>query len=207
MADDDLIGKKFGRLTIIETAESRIYKSKYGIKKRIAYLCICDCGKQIEALKHNLLSGDKISCGCRLGLNGEYGEPDPKESSQKELFRRYRDNAKRKSLEFTLDIDFFISLINSCCHYCGIEPNTTFNCFLNKKGENRSKTRGINPTQYAQAAWIIYNGIDRKNNANGYSRNNVVPCCSDCNYMKKAKSYKEFIEWLDRITAFRKEIL
>jgi hypothetical protein len=37
-------------------------------------------------------------------------------------------------------------------------------------------------------------GIDRVDNDRGYVQGNVVPCCSDCNWMKGQKSYVEFIE-------------
>lgn len=54
----DLIGKKIGRLSVIEDTGKR------NNSKRIIYLCKCDCGvyKEIDAL--NLRSGDTKSCGC-----------------------------------------------------------------------------------------------------------------------------------------------
>jgi hypothetical protein len=41
---------------------------------------------------------------------------------------------------------------------------------------------------------IIGIGLDRKDAKLGYSIGNVIPCCSGCNYMKKSKTEKEFIE-------------
>jgi hypothetical protein len=37
------------------------------------------------------------------------------------------------------------------------------------------------------------NGIDRKLNTLGYTLENSVPCCSDCNYLKNKRSYIEFL--------------
>ena len=43
------------------------------------------------------------------------------------------------------------------------------------------------------------NGVDRKNNDIGYLINNVVACCSTCNYMKRDLSYDDFKEHLIKI--------
>ena len=39
----------------------------------------------------------------------------------------------------------------------------------------------------------IYNGIDRINNSKGYIKDNCVPCCKACNFMKKAQTKEKFI--------------
>jgi len=52
----DLIGKKFGKLIVVE---------KYGHKeKHILWLCQCDCGNKVVILGYSLRSGDTKSCGC-----------------------------------------------------------------------------------------------------------------------------------------------
>lgn len=51
-----MIGKKFGRLTVIGEAPARGHY-KY-------YLCLCDCGNKKEIYKDNLLGGLTSSCGC-----------------------------------------------------------------------------------------------------------------------------------------------
>lgn len=52
----DLIGKKFGRLTVI--------KFDKVIDKNAYWLCQCECGKQCSAARRSLISGRKNSCGC-----------------------------------------------------------------------------------------------------------------------------------------------
>lgn len=42
-------------------------------------------------------------------------------------------------------------------------------------------------------------GIDRLNPKLGYLKNNIVPCCSRCNYMKSVMQEKEFIEQMIKI--------
>lgn len=56
----DLIGQRFGRLTVIERAGS----NKYG---RAMWLCKCDCGTESVKQGKLLLNGHCKSCGC-----GEY---------------------------------------------------------------------------------------------------------------------------------------
>lgn len=52
-----LLGKQFGRLTVIEETSKR----KYG---DIVWKCQCECGNIKEIMTRNLVSGDTISCGC-----------------------------------------------------------------------------------------------------------------------------------------------
>lgn len=57
----DLTGKTFGKLTVLQRAENKIYPS--GRKKR-QWLCVCTCGKQTLAMSEKLINGRKKSCGC-----------------------------------------------------------------------------------------------------------------------------------------------
>jgi len=51
----NLTGQKFGRLT------ARAYISR---GRRSVWVCICECGGEVEATSGNLLSGNTQSCGC-----------------------------------------------------------------------------------------------------------------------------------------------
>lgn len=53
----NLIGKKFGKLAVIERAEN----DKSG---QTQWLCECDCGNRIIVQRSNLKSGNTKSCGC-----------------------------------------------------------------------------------------------------------------------------------------------
>ena len=55
----DLTGKKYGKLTVIERAES----SPNG---KVRWICKCDCGriKSKSVFSHDLISGKVKSCGC-----------------------------------------------------------------------------------------------------------------------------------------------
>lgn len=62
----DLVGKQFGRLTVLSLKS----KGKY-----TAWNCKCQCGNEKVVYQHNLTSGDITSCGCRRRETGKkYGE-------------------------------------------------------------------------------------------------------------------------------------
>lgn len=44
-------------------------------------------------------------------------------------------------------------------------------------------------------------GIDRTNNEIGYEIDNVVPCCSTCNFMKYTLNLKTFLDHIQKIIA------
>lgn len=53
---EDLKGKRFGRLVVLEQAETR--------HTRTRWLCKCDCGKTKIIQSNHLKSGASTSCGC-----------------------------------------------------------------------------------------------------------------------------------------------
>jgi hypothetical protein len=55
----DLIGSKFGKLTVVSLA--RIEKTQH-------WNCLCDCGKSVVVPTRNLRVGHNKSCGCNKGL-------------------------------------------------------------------------------------------------------------------------------------------
>lgn len=56
----DMTGQKFGRLTVLHP----VFMQKTASKKKMAWLCRCDCGKEKIVLRNNLISGRTKSCGC-----------------------------------------------------------------------------------------------------------------------------------------------
>ena len=57
----DLVGKKFGNLTVIEFAGQNKHHSR-------TWLCRCDCGNTTVVTTNKLTTGNTKSCGC-LKLN------------------------------------------------------------------------------------------------------------------------------------------
>lgn len=97
------------------------------------------------------------------------------------MYARTKNSAKIRKMKFTLTREDIANLIFLNCHYCGVEPEQTYRTLV--------KT---------------FNGIDRKNNNEGYTIDNCLPCCMTCNYGKRDMPYNNFIKYLDRIILFRK---
>lgn len=56
----DLVGRKFGRLTVVERANDL----PSGKHKAVAWRCKCDCGNEKIVRACNLINGNTTSCGC-----------------------------------------------------------------------------------------------------------------------------------------------
>ena len=99
------------------------------------------------------------------------------------LWLAYVNGSTRRELEFRLTKEEFRALTSAKCFYCGIPP-------ISKK-HGKIKTHGA----------YIYNGIDRVNNTAGYTADNCVTCCTDCNQSKHTRTQQEFYDWIKRLHA------
>jgi hypothetical protein len=139
----------------------------------IYWKCLCDCGKEIICLGHRLRSGNKKSCGCLF--KKPWGV-----ASFNYLLRQYKRDAERRCHTFELTEDEFFTLTQGDCFYCGKAPSQV----MKHKGNNGD---------------YIYNGIDRINSSIGYTIDNCVSCCVQCNKGKMSLSQTEFYSLIDRI--------
>lgn len=58
-------GQKFGKLTVVELTEKRLYINPQGKKLfKKYYKCKCDCGNEVIIYQGKLTSGQTKSCGC-----------------------------------------------------------------------------------------------------------------------------------------------
>ena len=72
MVKTDIIGQKFGKLTVIGIDKS------YLNPKNPKYICICECGNKKSIFKSSLTCGRSKSCGCnqykgKKGINATHG--------------------------------------------------------------------------------------------------------------------------------------
>lgn len=184
MKFEDLIGKRFTRLTVTHQAPS----NKHGHTK---WHCICDCGNTIVAYASDLKRGGRPSCGCLKSEKiSALRKLTPGQAGLNQIYGQYRKSARRRDIEFHLTHSEFESLIDKNCHYCGTGP------MLRAFGEVRMATKNVNGN-------FIYTGIDRKDNSQGYHNDNCVTCCKQCNFAKNNMSYEEFITYLDRLVVYR----
>jgi hypothetical protein len=85
--------------------------------------------------------------------------------------KSYMRNARARGYEWLLSDQESASMFRQPCHYC---LRTT-----------------------ADVGMLM--GIDRKDNSEGYSASNTVPCCRNCNIAKGASLYESFIAYLEAI--------
>ena len=167
------IGKKFGKLTIIDLKIQGRYKSYF--------ICKCDCGNVIKKEASRITTNGKWgikSCGCyrkdyekgcRTFPNGE--------AMFNALLGSYKHHAKTRNLPFKLTVDEFRKLTKQNCYYCNSIP----------KGKKQAKGT---PSVY------VFSGLDRLNSDLGYIKRNVVPCCSICNRAKNTMRLTDFKNWI-----------
>jgi hypothetical protein len=53
---DDIIGRRFGRLTVVSFHSVENRKSRFNV--------VCDCGQEKHVRRNNLITGQVKSCGC-----------------------------------------------------------------------------------------------------------------------------------------------
>lgn len=86
--------------------------------------------------------------------------------------KRYVQSAKRRNLQWALNDHECHTLFTAACHYCAESP---------------------------PAASL--NGIDRIDSTKGYTRDNVVACCKQCNWAKGRLTYHQFLTMCRKIAA------
>lgn len=81
--DHEVLGRRFGRLTVLDYAHSRPGEA--------VYLCRCDCGRLCCVDGHSLKSGNTSSCGC--------GEADNRRGiSERAVAAHHRDGTNLAQL-------------------------------------------------------------------------------------------------------------
>lgn len=114
MKSNNLIGKKYGMLTVIEKADNS------GISK---WVCECECGNVKTVFGTNLTNGRTTSCGCTKNKHGD---------SKTALYNRY-NQAKRLGMceEWLTDYQAFKDWVtangyNDNCKITRLDSNKPF---------------------------------------------------------------------------------
>ena len=95
---NDLTGKKYGRLLVIERAED--YVSPKG-KHETQWMCECECGNRRVVRSLFLSNGHTVSCGCaKKGVHVKHGDATYKSASRlygvwAGMLQRCRDQKKK----------------------------------------------------------------------------------------------------------------
>ena len=146
----------------------------------------------------NLSSGKSKSCGCLkiefLKKSGnQYGEYKDREFAilkhQYNMIKKRQKELKKRDNnpdEIIISFEDYCDLIKNNCIYCGLEPN--------RKIKDR-----LNRDKLMSDTIVTVNGIDRFDSKKGYTKENSVPCCFECNRSKSDMSEIDFLNFIKRV--------
>lgn len=101
------------------------------------------------------------------------------------LYYKYKHHANTVGVPFDISVEKFSVLVHMDCFYCGISPAQEL--VLPRKVDN----------------YLLYNGVDRKICALGYTDENCVACCWPCNQAKRDWPIDQFEKmvraWSERV--------
>ena len=177
-----VIPEKIGSLTIEEIIEDN---NNLNLRK---FKCKCKCGNTCirtgKVLTQAIRKNQDSNCGCIYSGNNRTND-QKEESITRCVFNSYKDSARRRGLLFDITFSFLKETINQECIYCGLEKSNK------RQGQKANK-------EYS----LRYNGIDRKNSAEGYTEENCVPCCYICNRAKSNLDFSEWESYIERLKNF-----
>lgn len=167
-----LVGKKYGKIEVVELL---LKNSEINGKRGHIYKCKCgQCNKEYNYPTNAILRNGFIGCRCVL---------DTTKSSKNSIYCNYKTNARVRNLKFELSFDDFVILTEQECAYCGSPPSNKIN------------------SKDLIGEWE-YNGIDRVNNDQKYTKENSVSCCKKCNFMKSNFSKIDFLNHIKKIAKY-----
>lgn len=138
---------------------------------------VCGEEKALTKFRPNPQTEDGYYHQCRdCVAKGDNGDV----SVRNNLYSHYVYGAVRRNLEFTLAREQFHVLTRQDCWYCGQKPSR-----IARSGRHT----------------VLYNGIDRVENDKGYTEVNCIPCCTECNRLKRALDGEVFVARIRKIAA------
>jgi transcription initiation factor IIE alpha subunit len=164
-----IIGDIYNKTPIMLLKENAIRKEKLvnGKNRYYNYIFECSgCGKELVVQTSSLKRHSGKCMRCT-----QLKEP------YKYIYNELKLH-KRRETAVELTFEEFLEIIKERnCHYCGEDLNY----------EEYSRVWGKTNSRAHQ--------LDRKNNDLGYTKDNVVTCCWECNRLKSDRfTYEEFIQ-------------
>lgn len=186
------IGKRYGDVVVIELDTNKGEKKWNNGSSKIYWKCKCDCGTLFSVASQSLKDngGGIKSCGC--SMKGRTNRPPNVDAPFRHVFHSYKTsgNARYKKdgedFKFNLLFDDAVRFFSGNCYYCGIEPS--------RMAPIIGKTEKVK-----------FNGIDRVDSLKGYSVDNCVSCCTECNLAKSDRSQENFLNWAKRLSFHQQE--
>ena len=178
----NLVGKKFGRLTVIEPVFRR------NTKKEFRWKCQCDCGNIVDIKRGSLVYNKTKSCGClKEELTGNSHHAWKGFGNIPGGFMsKYKNHAKRRGILFDLSLSYLDNLFQHQNGRCALTGKLL--SFENYGYKN-----------YANAS------LDRIDSNKAYIEGNVQWVDKDINFMKQSISQESFIKLCQSVVEFQIE--
>lgn len=213
------IGKKYGKLEVIEELPRLPCLPLSKEKHRKDYLCRCDCGNVVIRKGKSLNHEKYSSCGCASVTGPAYKKAD----IIADLFAVLEVDSYQNRTECVYTLRDLRDGNVFALQKRYIREDLSLKDLLRRlyrKYKVNAKRRGIpfkikieefaslisQPCDYCGLGYYFnyiykngllkYNGIDRRDNDGDYVLANVTPCCKICNFAKGTTKEKEFREWL-----------
>lgn len=170
----DLVGQRFGMLTVVKRSGTKDYMSQW--------LCKCDCG-QFHIVRINHLRGGQVkSCGCRSSRNRR-GKDHNRWTGYEEMtgsfLSQWRHGAKLRGFKIE------------------VTPENLWQIYLN---QDRKCALSAIPIDFKVRKWCHGTAsIDRIDSKKGYTDGNVQWVHTDINKMKLDFPQDYFIQMCRRV--------
>lgn len=138
-----MIGKKFGKLTVLSRVED--YISPQG-QKQPKYHCLCDCGNTVNIVAQSLKNGATQSCGCITTSIGENNIQQILLENNIEFIREY----KFSDLSL-LRYDFYLPNYNRLIEFDGRQHSDPSSLWDDKESFENRKHRDQLKNDYAKS--------------------------------------------------------
>jgi hypothetical protein len=108
----DLIGQKFGRLTVIERGEKIVRPTGYVVP---TWVCSCSCGKYKTLAQGDLRKGDVNSCGC---INWKHGFTSDGATAEQRILHKAWTGIVERAIKSGYETDLTLAdmpTLTNCC--------------------------------------------------------------------------------------------
>lgn len=129
------VGDQFGALTVVSVTVGA--KSVHPLAR-----CRCACGREQKVRQTHLRTGARTACRQCRWREAWKGRPraHPDAVERGEAFSHYKQNARQKNREWSLDRESFDRLYDAACTYCGVEPSRGVDRIDNHSGYTPSNS-------------------------------------------------------------------
>ena len=172
---DSIVGNTYGTIKVLSFHQQ--VRTKRGIYQMYFNTKCTKCGAEAVRLYNHTQWINSNGC---FECHKIFQDP-----TYNYMLKNYKSNAKDRSIAWELSNDDFKTLITSDCYYCGAKPQ-------------------IRPADQSKVKLPV-NGIDRINSDDSYNKDNCVPCCSMCNFMKQDYTQKNFLQQINKIYQYQLE--